>query len=280
MAQRTPIASEKFRFTDGSEVVKGIRLANYDPDTRPQNPLVAVFGNGAFGSVRTFGPIIRGYLRAAARADQPAQAVTYFDPWFGSGTYTAAYRAERLSRVTLHAARAQPVHLVGHSWSWPGAVAVADASPDSLRTLAGYTPVGHRGTTPVLGRLGMLTTSLREATQTSPSVPAETLLAMGALAGTGLARIVGSHALREANGSFVPELTSEVIQIHKRGLPVGMLLAEQDAFFGVPEDTRDQLIGAGIDIRELATTHGGAVTQPQYGAELYRLTEDLAMISP
>lgn len=282
MARPPEFIVEKSTLKSTSETIRRLTITNRinRRDSEACEPHIAVFGNGAFGSVRTFGPIIRGYLRAATAQNRPAQAVMYFDPWLGSGTYASSYRTERLWQITKSAADARKVHLVGHSWSWPGAVAIAGGSPDLLDTLTGYTPIGLRGEAITPGLRGLARATLKEALRTNTSVPAEISRATGTLAVTASWRFAFSHAYREALGAMKSDVIDQVLAVRQQGLPVGVALAQTDAFFNVPMAVRERLEDGGVLICDLPTTHGGAVTQPEYGASLYNLTDQLLAKPP
>lgn len=261
----------------GNDAIDSMVITNNVTGTdRP--PLTAVFGNGAFGSIGTFGPVIREFLYAAEANGQPVHAVTYKDPWLGTGEYAQSYRSERLAEVVVAQAYESPIHVVGHSWGWPPAIDVAYEIPEHIAALEGYSPTGHININPRSFKWSkVIRSALKEALQIEATQVRTSIKSMGTMAVALPGRVLFSNLLEESEQVFADNITDEVVALRrKHGIPMGVILAEKDAFFGPKVEDLAKLHEAGVISRRIDSTHLGAVIEPKHGQELYGLVSDLA----
>lgn len=268
------ITRRKNTITTGSETIRTVTYQPADPARPEQKSIVAVVGNGAFGGPRTFGHIMQRFVEAAAKDGIHATAVMHHDPWFGRGNYAESYRTERLARVLGHTAGQleRPVHLVGHSWSWPGVLAIAEDSPELVAALEGYTPTGHQEQK--IGGMkwhDLYVSAANEALHTN--------VFRGFTSGLMIARDMAVRfptptGRSEAISEFEAEATGAAIALAQK-LPIGIIYAEQDSFFHPSESALQQLSEADIAIRSIPTTHLGGVLDYRNGTALYHLAADL-----
>jgi hypothetical protein len=256
------------------------------PETDAKPIRVAV-ANGAFYSYPTFGPIIERTVQLAHAAGRPIQAVMCDDPW-RRDAYSPQTRQARLRQTVEYLTdhNQGEVGIVGHSWGWPRALAVAHELPHEIAFLDAYEPVGHQKTKgkPVSWE-SIVHAALTEASQ----VKAKTLLrnprCVTALGIAAVGRTWYSNALNESLRAYTVDATPAVVAWQDQyKKPVGMAIPAYDAFFRPPEDEAQLLRDSGVDIQYIPTTHLGAVIDKRYRDALFNLINradpDRARLAP
>lgn len=255
------------------------------PDEK--DPLVVVMGNGAFANSRSLGRFVAEMVRAATADERAISVIVHRDPVLGNlqlgSSYAPQERVRRFGRSMLDAADhyRQPMHVVGHSWSWPAAVALTARlqGPDGIEvaSLTGYTPTNELAPTTKTTPWSLLRSSAKEAWHFARTTP--TLAIAGWLLGSALTRFAAAPGtlLKESRRTFRPGNTNQDLADINQNFRtrIGLLLAEDDAFYP-PIDVMERMSGsAGEPIASTTrimpdTTHLSAVADYRHGADLYR----------
>jgi hypothetical protein len=267
---------------DRANPIKGVMLDTFPRQETDEPPMRVVVGNGAFSGPKVLGRLMKRFVQEAGDSGRNAEVVLYSDPWFGTGTYGDAHRTERLNRVFgIVSERRGPAHLVGHSWSWRGAVEVAGRSEHDGRvsTLTGYTPAFRGSPDQVKGITQLFRPTLVEGRYLGGFPDVGSVASMGGIVMNAIGRYASDRTtlLEAAQGAFSQDITTDVLELRQdRNMPVGVVWAKHDAFFA-PDSTAEQLLKeGGVQVNYIETTHAGAVTDYRHGATLYHFMGRLA----
>jgi hypothetical protein len=258
---------------DGSHPIRTITYANVEQDVWDDPEVVhMVVAHGAWGGPTSFGPLVRQALRAAGVAKQPATATMYSDPQLGFGRYAQAHRTERYDKVVQAQAErvGGPVHLVAHSWNAAGSLEVAAkaAKQEQAASWVGYTPANRIAQDDIsfgqFAKGGWVELRNRRAISGLESFVAAGAVVLGvAMHGLLAPRI----ATAEATRAFNTRITDDLVALEAT-LPLGVVLAGKDPFFGHGSEAAEQLRQSGfrgaIGIME-GVTHGGATANFRLG---------------
>jgi hypothetical protein len=267
---------------DGSFPIRTVTYANAPAAKAIADEAVLhmVVGHGAWSGPTTMGPLMRQALRSAAQDGQPATATLYSDPWFGFGGYASAHRAERFARVVAATAdrTERPVHMLAHSWCGVASIEVARRAKREQQVAAyvAYT-LTNRIEAGNMTFSSFMRCGLRELGHGNALAGPRSIVTIAAVGAGAIMHSMPAlpTAVRECATAFNTRATDELVSL-QTALPVGVVLAGKDEFFGHGDRARRHLRSAGfagaIGIMP-EITHLGAVSNYRNGDMLYHVLD-------